>query len=80
MINRKLGLNKQYLNNKLSYIYKKNITTKNIPHIYIYDERMLDPEKYSVSWNPHGNLPKGHYFISIMINDLQVHYLKVIRQ
>jgi len=44
------------------------------------DERMLDPEKYSVSWNPYGNLPKGHYFISIMINDLQVHYLKVIRQ
>ena len=44
------------------------------------DERMLDPEKYSVSWNPHGNLPKGHYFVSIMINDLQVHYLKVIRQ
>ena len=44
------------------------------------DERMLDPEKYSVLWNPHRNLPKGHYFISIMINDLQVHYLKVIRQ
>ena len=44
------------------------------------DERMLDPDKYSVSWNPQGNLPKGHYFVSIMINDLQVHYLKVIRQ
>ncbi len=44
------------------------------------DERILDPEKYSVSWKPHGNLPNGHYFISIMINDLQVHYLKVIRQ
>ena len=44
------------------------------------DERMLSPAKYSVSWNPHGNLPKGHYFISIMINDLQVHYLKVIRK
>ena len=44
------------------------------------DERMLDPEKYSVLWEPHKNLPKGHYFISIMINDLQVHYLKVIRQ
>ena len=43
------------------------------------DERMLDPEKYSVSWNPHVNLPKGHYFVSIIINDLQVHYLKVIR-
>ena len=44
------------------------------------DERMLDPEKYSVLWKPHKKLPKGHYFISIMINDLQVHYLKVIRQ
>ena len=44
------------------------------------DERILDPQKYSVSWKPHGNLPKGHYFISIMINDLQVHYLKVIKQ
>ena len=44
------------------------------------DERMLDPEKYSVLWRPHRNLPKGYYFISIIINDLQVHYLKVIRQ
>ena len=44
------------------------------------DEGMLDPEKYSVLWNPHRNLTKGYYFISIMIDDLQVHYLKVIRQ
>ena len=43
------------------------------------DERILDPEKYLVSWKPHNNLPKGHYFISIMINDLQVHYIKVLR-
>jgi protocatechuate 3,4-dioxygenase beta subunit len=48
--------------------------------VAILDEGMLDPEKYSVLWSPHRNLPKGHYFISIMINDLQVHYLKVIRQ
>ena len=44
------------------------------------DERILDPEKYSVHWSPPKDLPKGHYFIAIMINDLQVHYLKVIRQ
>ena len=44
------------------------------------DEEILDPEKYSVLWKPHVNLSKGHYFISIMINDLQVHYIKVIRQ
>ena len=44
------------------------------------DERTLDPQKYSVTWNPHHNLMKGHYFISIIINDLQVHYIKVIRK
>ena len=44
------------------------------------DEKILDPEKYSVSWEPHNNLPNGHYFISIKINDLQVHYIKIIRQ
>ena len=44
------------------------------------DERILDPEKYSVIWRPHHNLSKGHYFISIMINDLQVHYIKVVRK
>jgi protocatechuate 3,4-dioxygenase beta subunit len=44
------------------------------------DKQILNPEKYSVSWEPHNNLPKGHYFISIKINDLQVHYIKVIRK
>ena len=44
------------------------------------DERVLEPEKYSVFWRPYHNLPKGHYFISIIINDLQVHYYKIIRQ
>ena len=43
-------------------------------------EKVLDPGKYSVLWNPYENLPKGHYFISILINQLQVHYVKVIRQ
>ena len=44
------------------------------------DERTLVPEKYSVFWNPHINLPEGHYFVSITINDLQVHYLKIVRK
>lgn len=44
------------------------------------DERILDPDKYSVAWNPDPKIPKGHYFISIIINDLQVHYLKLIKQ
>ncbi len=44
------------------------------------NEQILAPEKYHVSWEPHKNLPNGHYFISIKINDLQVHYIKVVRE
>ena len=44
------------------------------------DKKILDPEKYSVLWEPHNNLPNGHYFISIKSNDLQVHYIKVMKQ
>jgi len=44
------------------------------------DERLLEPEKYFVTWKPHNNLPNGYYFISIKINDLQVHYLRIIKQ
>tara|TARA_B100001750_G_scaffold205025_1_gene181793 strand:+ start:587 stop:1546 length:960 start_codon:yes stop_codon:yes gene_type:complete len=44
------------------------------------DEKILDPGKYYVSWKPNSNLPNGHYFISIKINDLQVYYIKVVKQ
>ena len=44
------------------------------------EEQTLMPQKYYAKWKPHSELPKGHYFISIIINDLQVHYLKVIRK
>ena len=44
------------------------------------DEQQLHPEKYDIIWKPESNLPNGHYFIALKVNDLQVHYLKVIRQ
>ena len=44
------------------------------------DKQQLNPQKYEVIWKPDNNLPNGHYFIALKINDLQVHYLKVIRQ
>jgi hypothetical protein len=44
------------------------------------DKKLLSPQKYEVVWEPDNNLPNGHYFIALKINDLQVHYLKVIRQ
>ena len=44
------------------------------------EERTLQAEKYEAIWEPDSLLPNGHYFIALKINDLQVHYIKVIRQ
>ena len=41
------------------------------------EESQMSPEKYTAVWNPDSNLPNGHYFVALKINDLQVHYLKV---
>ena len=38
--------------------------------VEVLQEKMLSPNKYSVIWNPKKNIAKGHYFISIMMNDL----------
>jgi len=43
------------------------------------EERILSPEIYEAVWQPDSTLPGGHYFIALRINDLQVHYLKVVR-
>jgi len=43
------------------------------------EENSLSPEKYNAVWSP-GNIPNGYYFIALKINDLQVHYLKVLKQ
>ena len=58
--------------------------------VFVYDihgrvvsqlkKQQLSPEKYKVIWKPESKLPNGHYFIALKINDLQVHYLKVIRK
>ena len=44
------------------------------------EKKQLSPQKYEVIWEPDSKLPNGHYFIALKINDLQVHYMKVIRQ
>lgn len=43
-------------------------------------ESELVPDKYTAVWEPSAYLPSGHYFIALKINDLQVHYLRVVRQ
>ena len=44
------------------------------------NEGLLNPDKYKVYWRPNFNLSSGYYFISIKINDLQVHYVKVFKK
>lgn len=43
------------------------------------EEQFLQPEKYSATWIPEGNLPLGIYFAALKLNDLQVHYLKLMK-
>lgn len=44
------------------------------------EEKSLPPEKYTAVWQPDSNLPNGYYFIALKVNDLQVHYLKVLKR
>ena len=43
-------------------------------------EQTLAADQYDAVWQPDAALPDGHYFIALKINDLQVHYLKIVRQ
>lgn len=44
------------------------------------EENELPADQYDAVWEPDAGLPKGHYFIALKINDIQVHYLKMILQ
>lgn len=37
------------------------------------------PGKYEAYWEAPDALPQGHYFVTLSINDLQVHYLKALK-
>lgn len=43
------------------------------------EEKKMKAEKYTATWQPDSNLPNGYYFIALKLNDLQVHYLKVLK-
>jgi len=48
--------------------------------IAVLEENDLKAEKYEATWKPEVGLPDGHYFISLKVNDFQVHYVKVLKQ
>ncbi|MGB1039135.1 MAG: T9SS type A sorting domain-containing protein, partial [Bacteroidia bacterium] len=42
------------------------------------ERETMTAEKYEAKWTPDFKLPNGQYFIALKINDIQVHYHKVI--
>jgi len=48
--------------------------------VAVLQDKNMQPDKYHAIWKPEQSLPSGYYFIAIKINDLQVHYLKVLKK
>lgn len=47
--------------------------------VAVLESKILSPEKYSATWIPDAQLASGHYFVALKINDLQVHYQKIVK-
>jgi len=45
----------------------------------VIKEGLMHPQKYQETWKDDKGLPAGNYFVTLLINDLQVHYLKVVK-
>lgn len=43
------------------------------------ENQQLGPEKYTAVWKPESDLPLGYYFVILQLDNLQVHYLKVLK-
>ena len=43
-------------------------------------ENHLTSDKYTATWRPQMELPSGVYFCTLKVNDLQVHYKKIIKK
>lgn len=70
---------------EISYgVFKKSkvglvVYNMNGQQVAVLEDEIKTPEKYTAMWRPNSGLVKGHYFIALKINDLQVHYLKVVK-
>ncbi len=47
--------------------------------VAVLEERVLSPDKYEAAWKPDSSLAGGHYFVVLKINELQVHYQRIMR-
>lgn len=48
--------------------------------VAVLEDEIKSPEKYYATWRPDSSLESGHYFVALRINDLQVHYLKLMKK
>lgn len=39
----------------------------------------MAPGKFQTTWTTTKDIPNGHYFLTLQINDLQVHYVKIVK-
>lgn len=44
------------------------------------DDKNLEPGKYTAVWNSPASLPSGYYFVALKVNEMQVHYQKLIKE
>lgn len=44
------------------------------------NNNQLTPEKYTAVWKPNKKLSSGIYFCALKVNDIQVHYKKIIKK
>ena len=47
--------------------------------VAVLEDKILNADKYISIWEPDSTLNAGHYFIALRINDLQVHYMKIMK-
>lgn len=47
--------------------------------VAILNEERLQAQKYKAVWKPADNLAIGFYWVALKLNDLQVHYLKIVK-
>jgi protocatechuate 3,4-dioxygenase beta subunit len=48
--------------------------------VAVLEEATLTPEKYEAVWEPSSYMAGGTFFVALKVNDLQVHYLKIVRK
>ena len=61
-----------------AYVKLKVINLQGNVVATLADAKMA-PGKFQTTWTTTKDIPNGHYFLTLQINDLQVHYVKIVK-